>query len=220
LWESHLTGWFHEVVKPGDTFVDVGANIGYFTLLGARLVGENGRVVAVEAHPGTADLLLRNVVMNGVRDRVTVWQRAAWSESATLSFHQRSRYAANSSVGSVGEAGLAELGDSEETVAVAGVRLDDLLGELKRVDVMKIDVEGAEVHALSGLERTLKANPDITVVFEWSPEQLAQVGDNPAELVDLLEMHGFSFKLLERDLAAIDRAGLLDLGYGNVVAER
>src|SRR4029077_2829128 len=102
----HVTGWMHEALHPDGVFVDVGANIGYFTLLGAQLVGKRGRVVAVEAHPGLADLLRRNVIINGVRDRVTVWNGAAWSETTTLTFHQRAHYLANSSVGSVGEAGL------------------------------------------------------------------------------------------------------------------
>ncbi len=114
LWEAHVTGWFSQVLRPGDVVVDVGANVGYFTLLGAHLVGERGRVIAVEAHPTLVDVLRRNVAMNGVHDRVTVWHRAAWSEAATLAFHARVHYAANSSVGSVGAARLAALGDTEE----------------------------------------------------------------------------------------------------------
>jgi FkbM family methyltransferase len=57
----------------------VGANVGYFTLLGGRLVGSSGRVVAVEAHPRLAELLHRNVVINGLYSYVTTWHKAAWS---------------------------------------------------------------------------------------------------------------------------------------------
>lgn len=220
LWESHVTGWMHDTLKPGNVFVDAGANVGYFTLLGAKLVGSDGRVVAIEAHPATVEILRRNVVINGFRDRVAVWHRAAWSETADLKFHQRQHYAANSSLASVGPDGLAALGDSEVAVEVPAVALDDLLDGLPRVDVIKVDVEGAEVKALAGLARTLTANPHVTVLFEWSPEQLSQMGDRPRDLVDALTGHGFTLRLLEDDLAPVDAGRLLALPYGNVVATR
>jgi FkbM family methyltransferase len=220
LWESHVTGWLHDVLRPGQVFVDVGANVGYFTLLGAQLVGREGRVVAVEAHPGLFDILRRNVVMNGHRGTVTLWNRAAWSEPTQLSFHRRVHYSANSSVGSVNAEGLSELGDSEDVVEVEAARLDDLLEGVDRVDVLKIDVEGAEVQAFRGLSRVLKANPEIVIMFEWSPEQLHQVGDTPEALVDFLVGQDFKFRLLEEDLASVDGRRLLGLDYGNVVAER
>jgi FkbM family methyltransferase len=220
LWESHVTGWLQQTLRPGDIFVDVGANIGYYTVLGGQLVGKRGRVVAVEAHPGLAELLRRNVVINGLRDLVTVWNRAAWSSATTLGFHLRTHYSANSSIGSVGDTGLSELGDTEELVEVQAVPLDDVLGELGRVDLLKLDVEGAEVHAVTGLAHTLRANSGITVMFEWSPEQIRQVGDDPSALLDLLRGHGFQFRLLEEDLAHVEAGRLLRLPYANVVAKR
>jgi FkbM family methyltransferase len=220
LWESHVTDWFQRTLRPGQVFVDVGANIGYFTLLGGRLVGPGGTVVAVEAHPRLAELLRRNVIINGYHGHVTTWHRAAWSEATELKLHLRENFASNSSVGSVGSEALARLGDSEEIVEVAAVALDDLLADLPRVDVIKVDVEGAEIHVFTGLARTLAANPAITLLFEWSPAQIEDVGDDPGTLIDLLTGQGFGFRLLETGLGAIDRAGLLDLGYGNVVATR
>jgi FkbM family methyltransferase len=220
LWESHVTDWLQRTLQPGQVFVDVGANIGYFTVLGAILVGEAGRCVAVEAHPRLAELLQRNVIINGVHGRVSTWQRAAWSETTDVKLHLRKNFASNSSVGSIGPDALARLGDTEDIVEVRAVVLDDLLADVAHIDVIKVDVEGAEVHVFTGLARTLEANPGITVMFEWSPAQIADVGDAPAALIDLLAAHGFGFRLLEDQLAAIDRAGLLALPYGNVVATR
>jgi FkbM family methyltransferase len=220
LWEANVTAWMQGILKPGQVFVDVGANIGYFTLLAAQCVGPKGRVVAVEAHPRLAGLLRRNVVMNNMHPYVTTWHRAAWSEATTLKFHLRAHYTGNSSAGSLGPVGLAYFDDQEEIVEVEAVSLDELLADCPHVDVMKVDVEGSEVHAFTGLARTLAANPGITIIFEWSPSQLAAVGDTAGALIDLLEGHGFRFRLIEDDLATIDRRRLLDLHYGNVVATR
>jgi hypothetical protein len=100
------------------------------------------------------------------------------------------------------------------------VTLDELLGDVGPVDVLKVDVEGAELQVFTGLTRTLAASPDITIMFEWSPTQLTDVGDDPAALVDLLLGHGFRFRLLESGLDPIEGDALLALPYGNVMARR
>ena len=220
LWETHATGWLQRTLRPGQVFVDVGANVGYFTLLGGHLVGPQGKVVAVEAHPGLAELLRRNVIMNGLYGYVTTWHRAAWSSTTTLQLHQRLNFSGASSVGAIGAEALDRLGDTEEMVAVQAVPVDDLLEGLPPVDVLKMDIEGAELQAFTGLSRTLRSSPSIAVMFEWAPELMEGVGDKAEALVDLLEGHGLQFRLLEDDLATIERARLLDLAYGNVVATR
>ena len=220
LWETQVTQWLQGVLSPGQVFVDVGANVGYFTLLGGLLVGPSGRVVAVEAHPGLAELLRRNVIMNGLYGYVTTWHRAAWSSATTVQLHQRLNFSGASSVGAIGRDALDRLGDDEEMVDVQAVVLDDLLDGVGPVDVLKMDIEGAELQAFTGLARTLRASPRISVMFEWAPELMEAVGDKADALVDLLEGHGFRLRLLEDGLASIERAKLLDLPYGNVVATR
>ena len=115
-------------------------------------------------------------------------------------------FSANSSVGRSESGGLADLADSETVVRVEAARLDDLVQDLPRVDVIKVDVEGSEVQAFTGMEQTLRANPAAVVLFEWSPAQILQVGRSPSELLDLLGGHGLRLRLLEDDLAPIDRS--------------
>jgi FkbM family methyltransferase len=219
LWETTVTEWFQENLRPGDAFVDVGANIGYFSLLAAKLVGESGKVVSVEAHPHLAELLRRNVILNDVRN-TTTWHRAAWSEATNLKFHLRANFASNSSAGSLGESGLSDHHDTEAIVEVPAAPLDSLLADLPHVDLMKIDVEGAEVRAFRGLRRILDANSEIRIVFEWSPGQIRMVGDDPHDLLEILDQSGFRLHLLEEDLAEVSPSSLMDLHYGNVVAHR
>jgi FkbM family methyltransferase len=217
-WEPEVTKWLSSTLKRGSVFVDVGANIGYYSLLAAMLVGPTGGVVAVEAHPRMAQLLRRNMVANRVG--VTTWHRAAWSHSEQLTFHMRAQFGANSSTGSLDEVSLGELGDTEELTEVQGIAVDDLVDQMHRIDVIKIDVEGAEARVLKGLSRTIAANPQITVMFEWSPGQMKMLDDDPAKLIDAFLELGFQFRLIEDGLAPITPSRLLQLAYGNVVASR
>ncbi len=224
MWESTVTAWLRDALHPGQVFVDVGANVGYYSLLGASLVGPDGHVVGVEAHPHLAELLRRNVVLNDVRN-VSAFHLAAWSGPDQLRFHLRTHFAANSSVGSLGAEGLRGLDDTEQQVVVPAAALDDLLGGVPQlasrgVDAVKVDVEGAELRVFHGLRRTIEGSPDITVLLEWSPGQLQMVGDSPGELVELLQGFGFGFRLVEDNLAPVDAARLLSVPYGNVVASR
>jgi FkbM family methyltransferase len=219
LWEIDITRWFEETLEPGKVFVDVGANIGYYSLLASRLVGDAGKVVAIEAHPRMAELLHRNMIINA-QYNVSTWHKAAWSRSEKLTFHARRHFGANSSAGSLGDRDLEKLDDQEEIVEVDAVALDDLLSDLPRVDLIKIDVEGAELQVVTGLADTLAGNPDIKVIFEWSPGQLEMVGNKPEALVELMEQHGFVLRLMERGLEALSGAELLTVHYGNVVASR
>jgi FkbM family methyltransferase len=218
-WEPQVTGWLQETLTPGMVFVDVGANVGYFTLLGAGLVGPSGTVVAVEAHPRLAGILQRNVVLNGYHGWVTVHQRAAWSERTSLEFHMRDHFTSSSSLGRIDDAGLSRLGDTVQSVTVEAVTLDDLLEGLPRVDVLKIDIEGAEAHAFAGLRHTLEANPHAVVMFEWGRSLIESVGDKPEQLTSVVDSFGFKLRLLETG-EPITSDDLLGLPYGNVLAHR
>ena len=222
LWETQVTSWLQHSLRPGQTFVDVGANVGYFTLLGAQLVGPQGKVVAVEAHGGLAELLRRNVIMNGFYGYVTTWHRAAWSVATQLQLHQRLNFSGASSVGAIGPEALERLGDTEEMVEVQAVPLDDLLVGLPPVDVLKMDIEGAELQAFTGLSRTLEESRNISVMFEWAPALMEAVGDKAEALLDLIEGHGLRMRLLEDDAHAhrtrqASRSGLRERRRGTLM---
>jgi FkbM family methyltransferase len=219
LWEPEITDWFQTHVQPGQVVVDVGANVGYYSLLAANLVGPAGRVFAIEAHPRMAELLIRNAIING-RHNISAHNKAAWYRSEQLTFHMRRHFAANSSAGSMEGSNLAELDDVEDIVEVEAVRLDDLLANVKRVDLVKIDVEGAELQVFNGLGATMSSNPDIKVLFEWSPGQQNMLGTDPRAILHLLRDQGFKFSHIEEGLRSISDDELVELHHGNIVAER
>jgi FkbM family methyltransferase len=150
FFEERLTRTMLALIRNGMTVVDIGAHIGYFTLLAAHLVADSGHVMSFEPTPSTRGLLLRNV--NGLSN-VIVRPRAAWSEAATL--HLRDfggRFSAFNSF-TVPRAPIA----AYRVVEVEAVAADDEIKEHKlRPDFIKIDVESAEHQVLEGLSKTLE----------------------------------------------------------------
>jgi FkbM family methyltransferase len=154
--EYDVTAFLAKTLHAGDNFVDVGANIGYHTILAAQRV-KSGRVVAVEPSERNRSALKANVFLNGL-DNVAVIDRAAWSASGLrLSLHIRDSF--NCGANSLLEGGAVEC--EVETICV-----DDIVRtlELERVDCVKIDVEGSELEVLRGMRAVLRASPPPRIV--------------------------------------------------------
>jgi len=174
--EPDLAAFLTRTIRPGHVFVDVGAHAGEYTLLAAAL---GATVHAFEANPALAGLVRANAARNGLPG-VTVHACAASDRDGEVRFLVR-RDPALSSVGS------GRQGDGAE-VAARAVRLDGL--GLPRVDVMKIDVEGAELAALRGAERLLERDAPV-VVFEYAPGNYARFGVAPADVTGFLAERGY-----------------------------
>ncbi|OGT93976.1 MAG: hypothetical protein A2083_05765 [Gemmatimonadetes bacterium GWC2_71_9] len=139
-----------EHLGRGMVFYDVGANVGFLTLIGARLVGATGRVVAFEPHPASAAALRHNAALNGFA-HVTVVARAVGRAAGTakLALREESTLAR-----------LAAPGETGPTVDVEMVAIDDLVaaGAIRPPALVKIDVEGAELEVIAGMRRTIAAH--------------------------------------------------------------
>jgi FkbM family methyltransferase len=145
--EPVIAEWLHQFVRPGMTVVDVGANVGFYTLMLARLVGESGKVIAVEADPETCKLLRKNVEENFFR----------WVDVVSGAAHDTcGRVQIGRATASSGYSGL-YYWDPAEWIEVSAFTVDSLVDPLgvKRVEVVKIDVEGAEAGVLRGMRRLL-----------------------------------------------------------------
>src|SRR4051812_29368660 len=144
-------------LTAGATFYDVGANIGFFSLLGARLVGPTGRVVAFEADPENASRLREHAERNAF-SWLNVEERAAWSESGIVSF-------ARCDPASSPDRGLGSVDNSGGacTILVEATSLDDCTRRFPPPDLIKCDVEGAEAEVFRGAERLLAEKRPIIV---------------------------------------------------------
>jgi FkbM family methyltransferase len=161
FWESWITQFFARTLKPGMVAVDVGANYGYYTLLFGEAVSSSGRVVAIEPNPRAARLLRESVLLNGMATWTRVHEVAAGPPGLT-----ESRLFVPS-----GEPKNAQLVEHDsysggDVVAVAVTTLDALTADLPRVDLVKIDAEGAEVGIVAGMQAVIRRyRPDLVLEF-------------------------------------------------------
>jgi len=195
VYEPFETEIVHRLVHEGDIVLDVGANIGYYTLVLARRVGAGGRVFAFEPDPDNFALLTKNVGTNGYRNVVPV-NAALSNRSGTLELHLCDD--------NRGDHRIYASGADRKTIEVSTIAGDDCLGEISScVNFIKIDVQGAEGLVLRGLCRTLQRSKGCRVIFEFWPEGMSKAGDNPAEVLDYMSHQGFSFELVDEKRKAL-----------------
>lgn len=211
LLESSRESFFVDVLRaaarPGATVVDAGSHLGYVTLQAARAVGPTGRVVAFEPNPRSVDLVRRNAAENGLADRVTVMPLALGAEAGRYAFYLS---------GGGDTSSLHDPGPSAEMIEVDVVRGDDRLGE-GAVDVLKLDVEGAEVDALRGLERTISRSlPGLVVLAECNPEALGRAGTTPEALAQVLRDHGLEVAWIDENARRLEPFDGVPAGEGYV----
>lgn len=188
-WEPLETMVISAALKPGDGFVDVGANIGFFSLLAHRLVGATGRVHAVEATPSTAALLDDNIARNDA-GTIRVHRCAAGDHEGTVSMVVHD-------AGNIGSNHLSF--DSEGSGAEIPLRRLDRLLAGETIRLIKLDIEGAEAMALRGAGALLDGDAAPALLFEFSPDMLRGMGDDPAALLHYLEAKGYTIYEIHPD---------------------
>jgi len=189
VWEPNLTHWISGSLTPGDVFVDVGANIGYFSLLASRLVGPAGQVVAVEASPSIFRRLDQNLALNRA-DNIRALNVAASETRGELRLFRAP--AANLGASSIfREAGF------EDEGAVEARPLPEILTreEGERARIIKIDVEGAEKSVVGGLLPLLRSGrQDLEFVIEigGGPREAPSAAESAAAIVPAFARAGFN----------------------------
>ena len=185
-WEPDESAFLRSHLKPGMTFLDVGANVGYFSILGARIVGPSGAVVAIEPEPTNYALLCANL-----------WEARAVNVEPI-------RAAASSFDGPLSLSVSREnCGDHrsflkrplDQVLEVVGVRVDEVFAPDARVDVIKIDIQGADHRAVLGMER-LVARCEPVLLVEFWPRGIEELGDRPVDVLSCYRGLGLNVSLL------------------------
>lgn len=201
IYEPEETELIKKEVKKGYIVLDIGANIGYYTLIMAKLVGKEGKVFAFEPDPSSFEILKHNVEMNNYENIVLI-QKAVYNTTGKINLYICGHDHRNNSIYDV----------YDKSIDVGSICLDEYFGNYDGViNFIKMDVQGAEVMALRGMLSTLQKNKKISMVVEVWPEGLSKARTSVGEYAKLLLDN--QFKLYDVNKKPVDMTGLLGANY-------
>jgi FkbM family methyltransferase len=184
-WEDDECDQLRILLQPGMTFVDIGAHVGFMTLLGARAVGPAGRVLAVEPATTNFALLRANILNNGLSN-VEALQAAALDRTGTAKL--------SISPFNTGDHRAYPV-PSTNTEEVTALALDDVIPADVVVDVVKVDAQGTDHRAILGMRRTLARSRSVLLVEFWPPG-IAEAGEDPLDVLAVYRDLGYEVRVL------------------------
>ena len=223
LWKfSALEGFETELTKKitrkGMTVFDIGANIGYYTLMLAKLVGNNGKVYAFEPDPENYRLLVKNIKSNGYKNVIAV-QKAVSNKNKKIKFFLSEEHRGNHRI--------YDPGDIRRVIEVEATTLDKFTCGKVKPDIVKIDIEGAELLAISGMQDIIKWNKKIIIICEVWPSAMEKCGYSLREFISKLEVYGFKINLINENKKRVEPTNYTSLimicsgnKYANLLLKR
>jgi FkbM family methyltransferase len=193
--EQPGTKLFQKLVQPGMVFLDIGANVGYYTLMAANLMKGNGRIYSFEPSPANYELLVKNIEVNGYTTVTAVPKAVSNNLGKTEFFLDKIN---------IGGPSLCRdnMPVTAGTIEVETTTLDDFfereVGDT-RIDLIKTDAQGAEGKIFEGAENIIENN-QLTVIMEFWPFGLENMGTDPLGLLQRIQSYGF-------EISTIDEAG-------------
>jgi len=176
-----------KAVKKGDTVIDIGANIGYFTILLADLVGPKGRVYAFEPDPRNFSLLQKTIKKNNLTN-VIAKQKAVSNKTGKSLFYQTNSWSSNT---------LTNINTNYiSTVEVPIIALDDFLSRENHIKFVKIDTDGSEPLIIQGMVKLIQRSPGLKILTEYQPGNLKRYLNNPLDFIKIAKQCGLNFSAI------------------------
>ncbi len=202
-WEKFESELFEKTIKRGDIVLDIGAHIGYYTLIAAKKVGPSGKVFAFEPNERNFGLLKKNVETNNLTN-VVLFKNAVSEKKGILKLFISSSNSGDHRIYSNNEA--------RDEIEVTTLSLDDVFKKInKSVDVIKMDIQGAELKALRGAALLLKSSSSLKIFTEFWPRGFFEAGDNPKDYLNLLDQYGFIFYNINSSEEKIEKTTISDI---------
>lgn len=193
IYEEYETELVKKEIKRGDVILDLGANIGYYTLIFAKLVGESGKVFAFEPDPDNFALLKKNVENNGYQNVVLI-NKAISDKTGKLKLYINKE-------DNKGDHRIHDWHDGRESIEIESIKLDDYFKNYNgKIDFIKMDIQGAEFEAVQGMFHLLNNNQNVKILSEFWPVGLKRSGVEPLLYLELLLQKGFKIYELNKSL--------------------
>ena len=189
FYEKNETLYFRNVIKPGEVVLDIGANFGWYTTLFSELVGKTGKIVSFEPVPRIYRELLENIALNDPLKNITAIQTSLGDREGTVTINTFQGL-------SHGHSSISTLGREDYTTCSVPMTtldacIDDHLNG-RRIAMIKMDVEGAEMMVIRGAEQLLRNAADVRIMFEINSETASAFDYHPTDIIKTLEGYGFS----------------------------
>ena len=194
IYEPNQTEIVKKYVRKGDIVIDIGAHVGYYTLLMAQLVGKNGKVYSFEPDPVNFQLLKKSVEINGFENVVLI-------QKAVSNITDKVKLFLGDDDSAINRIYDAKLGDTKESIDVESITIDEYFKENDElINFIKIDSEGSEVKIVNGMKQFLSRNKELVMMTEFFPFLIKKSGDKPNQYLKSLEKSGFNlYNILDKN---------------------
>lgn len=186
--EEATTSIFKQFLKKGDIVIDIGAHVGYYTLIAARRVGPTGKVYAFEPDPTNYAILQKNIKLNGYHNIIPV-RKAIADRTAQMSLFLSNK-------DSMAHSLYCDSFVDEKSVDIETTTLDEFIpsGEYSSISMIKMDIEGSEPKALEGMQHLAAESRSLKLIVEFLPQRLISAGVTPQEFLNKLAAMGFRIR--------------------------
>jgi len=203
VYEEFETSIIKKLIKKGDYVVDVGANIGYYTLIFARIVGTEGKVFAFEPEPTNFELLKKNIKINGYKNVECIQKSVSNRNEKTRLYIDDDNMGGHTMINDT---------KNKNFIEIESVQLDDYFKDLERkINFIKIDVEGFEIKVIDGMRTLLQNNNEIKMMVEFNPYLIKKFGSDNKKFFNLLEKFQFDISNIEKNNHTVSHIDLNEL---------
>lgn len=184
-YEYAVMAYLKKTLGEGDVFIDIGANIGFFSVFASGKVGNTGRVLSFEPSPGAFKMLSAHTYINRLKN-VELFNMALFDSTGTLKMKVEDEG---------GRGSIRSSASFEDEIEVLADRFDNLNTQIPNnaKGFCKIDVEGAEMTVIKGMSEFISSHPNFTYMLEVTPAWLSDFGDSADNMFDVFRKHGFKF---------------------------
>ena len=196
--EKDVKQEFLQNINTGDTIIDVGAHIGEYTLLGAKLVGDKGLIISVEPDHDSVISLKKNIILNNFKNYL-ILEKAVGEKIETKSLYKVNEEDVYGYLDPYVENKKLKKHSEIEVTTIDSIVLSN---NINTINLLKIDVEGFEYEVLLGCNDTLKKNKIKKIIIELHPSYLQSKGDNEELIHTFLKEHGFETKKIQEKITA------------------